>query len=381
MSSAGNAAPGRAYGRTLDCRGLRRSTKERHHGHSQARRERMNHGQGRVRPAGLDAAEVRAEQPAAFGEIVLREPACEAKLSHTFTEDSLGGDSHPGTLVKVHSFIHTLIRTSGARMGKWSLAGRTIKALAVAAAVGGCATADMKAESSAIAVGKSLVLESVPLGGLAVQAVVSAGDGDDRGSYKYKSQLFCQTNSQALANIRQKFAVLCERKGAQFDGQFCARTDGVDRVLFSAQLESQGSGGCYRLNVSEAVTVGSSDYLQFLISKAGYETAEVKAQKLAAQQAAATDARAKARAEQQAREARDLARLQVELPFMRKRGARVCLMQEGNSVVYRGYVEDFSDEKLKIDVAEAFLANSPFTRPTGFQRNTLWDYPVRWRIC
>jgi hypothetical protein len=59
MTSAGTAAPGRAHGRTLGCRGLRGSAKERHHGHSQARREHMNHGQGRVRHAGLDAAERR----------------------------------------------------------------------------------------------------------------------------------------------------------------------------------------------------------------------------------------------------------------------------------------------------------------------------------
>jgi hypothetical protein len=266
-------------------------------------------------------------------------------------------------------------------MEQWRVVARTTKMLAVAVAVAGCATAEMTAESSAIAVGKNLVLQSVPLGGLAVQAAVSAGDGDDFGSYKYKTQLFCQTNHQALANIRQKFGVLCERKGAQFDGQFCAQGVGSDRVLFSAQLESHGSGGCYRLNVSEAVTVGSPDYLQFLVSKAGYETAEVKAQKLAVKQAEAAEARARARAEQQVREARDMARLQEELPLMRKRGARVCMAQSGSSVVYRGYVEDFSDEKLKIAVAEAFLANSPATRPTGFQPNTLWDYPVRWRLC
>jgi hypothetical protein len=266
-------------------------------------------------------------------------------------------------------------------MGQWKVVRRTTKMLAVAVAVAGCATAEMTAESSAIAVGKSLVLQSVPLGGLAVQAAVSAGDGDDFGSYKYKSQLFCQTNHQALAFIREKFGVLCERKGAQFDGQFCVQGAGSDRVFFSAKLESQGTGGCYRLNVSEAVTVGSPDYLQFLVSKAGYETAEVMAQKLAAKQAASAQAIARARLDQRLREVRDMARLQEELPHMRKRGARVCLMEDGSSVVYRGYVEDFSEEKLKIAVAEAFLANSLATRPTGFQPNTLWDYPVRWRLC
>ena len=381
MSSARDAATGRALGPRFSRRGLRRSTKERHDGHSEARRQRIDHGQGRVGHARLDATEVRAVQPAVRSEIFLREIACEAQLSHTFTKGSLGGDSHPTTLVKVHQIIHTLIRTSGAAMGQWRVVTKTTKMLALVVAVAGCATTDMKAESAAIAVGKSLVLQSVPLGGLAVQAAVSAGDGDDFGTYKYKTQLFCQTNHQALANIRQKFGVLCERKGAQFDGQFCMQGMGSDRVLFSAQLVNHGSGGCYRLNVSEAVTVGSPDYLQFLVSKAGYETAEVRAQKLAAKQAASAEAMAKARLDQRLREIRDMARLQEELPQMRKRGARVCLMEDGSSVVYRGYVEDFSEEKLKIAVAEAFLANSPSTRPTGFQPNTLWDYPVRWRLC
>ena len=69
----------------------------------------------------------------------------------------------------------------------------------VVTALAGCATGPINAEDSAISLGKSLVLQSVPLGGMAVQALVSAGDGEDRGSYRSKSQLFCQTNAQALA--------------------------------------------------------------------------------------------------------------------------------------------------------------------------------------
>lgn len=261
--------------------------------------------------------------------------------------------------------------------------GRRLATLSVAVALVGCATGSITADSSAISLGKGLVLDSVPLGGMAVQAVVSAGDGEDRGSYRYKSQLFCQTNAQALANIREKFAQLCGRKGATFDGQFCTRTGTVDQVLFSAQVDSQGTGRCYRLNVSEAVTVGSPDYLQFLVSKAGYETADVKAARQASQQAAAAEARTRAWAEQQAQQATEMRRLQAELPLMRKRGARVCRPESDGMVVwvYRGYVEDFTDEKLKIALAEAFLPNSPTTRPTGFQPHTLWDFPVRWRLC
>lgn len=258
--------------------------------------------------------------------------------------------------------------------------GRALTALALAVSLAGCATGPINAEDSAISLGKNLVLQSVPLGGMAVQALVSAGDGEDRGSYRSKSQLFCQTNAQALANIRERFAALCRRKGAAFDGQFCLSPPWSDKVLFSAKLEYR-SAGCHMLHVSEAVTVGSPDYLKFLVNEAGYETAQVRADKLAERQAAAADARAKAQAEQQAIQAREMARLELELPQLRKRGARVCQMASSNLFMYRGYVEDFTDEKLKIAVAEAFVPNAPGMRPTGFQPHTLWDPPIRWRLC
>jgi hypothetical protein len=256
-----------------------------------------------------------------------------------------------------------------------------VVALGVAVGVAGCATApeEISAEDSAIALGKSLVMQSVPIGGLAVQALVSAGDGEDRGSYRYKSQLFCQTNSQAVANIRQKFAILCGRKGAEFDGQFCVRPDGADRVLFSAQLESQGTGSCYRLYVSEAVTVGSPDYLQFLVSKAGYQTAEAKAGKTAAQQAAANDARARIQAETRAQQAREQARLQAELPMMKKRGTKVCRIDGQQTFV--GFVEDFTDEKLKVLVTQGFMTNTPNIGLRVEPGTLTWDPFIAWRLC
>jgi len=46
-----------------------------------------------------------------------------------------------------------------------------------------------------------------------------------------------------------------------------------------------------------------------------------------------------------------------------------------DSVLLEGthYVRPFGGRKI-LFVWEA-------TRPTGFQPNTLWDYPLRWRIC
>lgn len=257
---------------------------------------------------------------------------------------------------------------------------RRSAALGVAVILTACASGPKKADDSAIALAKSVVMESVPLGGVAIQAVVSAGGVEDRGSYKYNAQLFCQSSVQALSRARENFAELCRLKGARFDGQFCVRPQAMDEVLFSAQFEARGTGGCYRLHTSEAVSPGSSDYTNFLVSR-GYETSEVRANKRAAAEVAASQARAAAQTALQAREAQELARLETELPQMRKRGARVCLVEPGKAFVYRGYVEDFSDEKLKIAVADAFMPNAPGMRPGDFRPNTLWDYPARWRIC
>ena len=241
-----------------------------------------------------------------------------------------------------------------------------------------CASGPKKAEDSAIALAKNVVLESVPAGGVAIQALVGAGGVEDRGSYKIHSQQFCQTNAEALARARTNFAELCKVKGAQFDGQYCLRNADSDDVLFAIQLEPRGSN-CYRMHASEAVTVGSPDYTKFLGTR-GYITADVRVITKITKEAAAAEARQRALAEQQAKQALELARVERELPQLRKRGARVCLVDSG-PYVYRGYVEDFSDEKLKIAVAEAFMPNSPGIRPGGFQPNTLWDYPIRWRIC
>lgn len=241
-----------------------------------------------------------------------------------------------------------------------------------------CASGPKRATDSAIDLAKNVVLESVPAGGVAIQALVGAGGVEDRGTYKYHSQQFCQSTPKALLRARENFAELCKAKGAKFDGQFCSHYADKDEVLFSAQIEPRGSN-CFRIHASEAVTVGSPECLKFLVSL-GYETADLRAVNGIIKETAAAEARQRALAEQQARQAQELARLERELPQLRKRGARVCLVDNG-PYVYRGYVEDFTDEKLKIAVADAFMPNAPHIKPGGFQPNTLWDYPIRWRIC
>jgi hypothetical protein len=131
--------------------------------------------------------------------------------------------------------------------------------------------------------------------------------------------------------------------------------------------------------VSEAVTVGSSDYLQFLVSKAGYQTAEVKAGKDAARQAAANEARARHQAEARAQQARDQARLQAELPLLKKRGTKVCRVDGQQTFV--GFVEDFTDEKVKVLVTQGFMTNTPSIGLRVETGTLTWDPFIAWRLC
>lgn len=70
------------------------------------------------------------------------------------------------------------------------------------------------------------------------------------------------------------------------------------------------------------------------------------------------------------------AKLAMELPYMRKRGAQVC--QSQGRATLMGYVEDFSEEKLQIRVADC--SYGPGLR-CNFRAEILWDYPDNWHLC
>lgn len=95
----------------------------------------MNHGEGRVCPAGLDSAEIGPEQAAPFAPVVLRHATREPQFAATFAKGMLRGNSHPGTLEKAHQRMHTLIRTSGSRVTRQKFNARLAVMSAAAALV------------------------------------------------------------------------------------------------------------------------------------------------------------------------------------------------------------------------------------------------------
>ena len=45
------------------------------------------------------------------------------------------------------------------------------------------------------------------------------------------------------------------------------------------------------------------------------------------------------------------------------------------------YVEDSTDEKIQIRLAEAFRTGVPNFKLGGFQPRVIWDFPAGWRLC
>lgn len=67
----------------------------------------------------------------------------------------------------------------------------------------------------------------------------------------------------------------------------------------------------------------------------------------------------------------------------RKIGSRICKEARGDygPLVYAGFVEDLSPEKIQIRVSTAFYKGSPSNSPGGFRESIIWDYPRNWTVC
>lgn len=66
------------------------------------------------------------------------------------------------------------------------------------------------------------------------------------------------------------------------------------------------------------------------------------------------------------------------IPLIRKIGAKIC--QEQKQVVFVGYVEAMTDEKVKINIADAYSARTRIQIP-NFVPTTIWEPPILWDIC
>ena len=72
-------------------------------------------------------------------------------------------------------------------------------------------------------------------------------------------------------------------------------------------------------------------------------------------------------------------RRKQNLPLIRKIGTKICKTQ--NEFIYIGFVENITDDKIQIRVADAVLAINHSVRPGGFSPSIIWDNPLNWDLC
>jgi len=66
--------------------------------------------------------------------------------------------------------------------------------------------------------------------------------------------------------------------------------------------------------------------------------------------------------------------------LIRQVGVRVC-QESGRDIIYTGYVEHVTDDKLQIRIADAHFKGNPSLHPSGFSPSTVWDSPMQWDLC
>jgi hypothetical protein len=257
--------------------------------------------------------------------------------------------------------------------------GGTVAVLAGLAVLAGCASGPRTADESAIDLGRKVVKDSIPTAGIVLQAMLELAPPQDKGSYRTDRQRFCMADERNIRQGRQIFADLCRAKGATYEGAFCRKSPDSDDVAFMAKFERQGVVGCYTLDVAEPKPGASNaDYQKYLLDQGFVTAARRQQEALAAQEVAQARAGRQLQIDEARRRAEE-ARLAMELPSMKKRGARVC--KTDNDRVFSGFVEDFTDEKLKVLVTGGYMARTPSIQvqvPTGTMH---WDYFVSWRLC
>jgi hypothetical protein len=177
-------------------------------------------------------------------------------------------------------------------------------------------------------------------------------------------------NAVQLNQWTEAFRRACARNGGNLvGGAFCAATGDPDRVLFMVNIRpGWGSSSVwFDITLVEPTAQPPSAAYRQQLYAAGFQD---QAMQRASSQAATAAAAAKADAER--------ARLAIDLPRMRVKGQMVCKTED--QLRFVGYVEDFTEDRLKISVAQATVGATGWS-PTAFKPGVIWTSPEGWAPC
>lgn len=196
----------------------------------------------------------------------------------------------------------------------------------------------------------------------------------DRGTYRGNVIQWCSNpNFSWNDQVEQPLSSYCSARDGRYVNGACIRNGDDREVIFAADARNDR---CPTEDRDKAPILVSIHVVEPVVSTAdpGYIAARTQLGVLTPQERVQLDTIAIIRKNKEAEAA--AAQLARDLPFMRKRGAQVC--HRKGTATFVGYVEDFSEDKLQIRVADCVYGNGLHC---NFRAEILWDYPENWRLC
>lgn len=207
------------------------------------------------------------------------------------------------------------------------------------------------------------------------------GGRDDGNNFRKYRKSWCAVSEDALYSLKDDLKDLCQNKGGELRGQWCVKSNS-DTPLFKmhiAHSNMQCSTGTssYAEVIAPINDTNTNDSKWIALAKNnGFETAAeietAEKQRQTALEAQKIVKKQQALREQQRKEA-------DRIQMLSTRGLRICQKAKYSyQGKYTGFVEDFTDKKIKVHVAH--LGGDGWTA-SGFKESTIWDYPDNWYVC
>jgi hypothetical protein len=211
-----------------------------------------------------------------------------------------------------------------------------------------------------------------------INPLAFVGGRDDGDNYRKYRKSWCAVRGSGPSIPKAELNKICEAKGGELRNTWCVESS-TDTPLFMMDISNStlrcSSGISSFAEVIAPLSENSatdSNWRAFAKSN-GFKTAS---EFELAEQKRQADLEVKEMALKQ-KILRDKQRQELERnQMLSSRGLRIC--QQGELGTYIGFVEDFTDSKVKIHVAN--YGGKSYT-VSGFREGTIWDYPKNWYVC
>lgn len=211
-----------------------------------------------------------------------------------------------------------------------------------------------------------------PVAPALARPLVKQGAGYRELSASFSADTLTQHRVVSAADWFAGFRAACTQQAGILLDRFCSSADDHDKVLFMVTIRTQHYPNWNNATEHDVVLVEptaqplSPQYLQVLAAS-GFVTKAMLDARARASEAAAAE-----------RSARERARLALDWPRMQVRGQSVCRDEDG--VRYTGFVEDFTDQQMKVSVTRAQFGATGLS-PGNFRPSVTWTRPQGWFPC